>query len=268
MGPRSRLPPAGADFLAAQPWIVVGARRADRTAWCTLLTGPPGFLHADGTTMTIGARPTRDDPLAEQLEHDSMVGLLGIELASRRRIRVNGRSRPTIVDGVDGLRIDVDEALGNCPRYIHRRSWTAVAPTDDPVVTSRGEQLGESQAGWIRSADTFFIATTDESGNADASHRGGPPGFVSVEPGRLEFPDYPGNNMFLTLGNISAEPSAGLLFVDWGSGAVLHLTGSVVLRREPAGGDDGIERTIEFTIEDVVERRNVVPLRWSVASRD
>jgi hypothetical protein len=72
--------------------------------------------------------------------------------------------------------------------------------------------------------------------------------------------------MFLTLGNISAEPTAGLLFVDFDTGAVLHLTGSVGVRREPAVGDDGIERTIEFTIEHVVERRHVVPLRWSAAA--
>ena len=267
MGPRASLPPAGGQFLAAQPWIVLGARRPDLTVWCTLLTGPPGFLDANRTALTIRARPTPGDPLAELLEHEASVGLLGIELATRRRMRVNGRSRPAIVDGVDGLQIEVDEALGNCPRYIHRRDWTFVEPADEPAVTARDEQLTESQTDWIRSADTFFIATADEAGNADASHRGGPPGFVSVvAPGRLEFPDYPGNNMFLTLGNISAEPTAGLLFIDWNIGAVLHVTGAAAVRHEPVVRDDGIERTIEFTIEHVVERRHVVPLRWSVAA--
>jgi hypothetical protein len=267
MGPRPNVPPAGAQFLAEQPWVVLGGRRSDRTVWCTLLSGPAGFMRVDGPALTIRARPVPGDPLAETLGHDAKVGLLGIELASRRRMRVNGRSHPAVVDGVDGLRIDVDEALGNCPRYIHRRAWTAVEPTDEPSVTGRGEQLSASQADWIRSADTFFIATTDEARNADASHRGGPPGFVSVvAPDRLEFPDYPGNNMFLTLGNISVEPTAGLLFIDWTSGAVLHLSGSVAGRREPAGRDDGTERTIEFTIEHVVERRHVVPLRWSVVA--
>jgi predicted pyridoxine 5'-phosphate oxidase superfamily flavin-nucleotide-binding protein len=231
-----------------------------------LLTGRPGFVDASGS-LTIRSVPAHGDPLADVLEGDAMVGLLAIEPASRRRFRVNGRSHPAVVEGGRGLRVDVAEALGNCPRYIQRRDWTAVTPTDDPAVRARGAQLERSQTDWIRMADTFFIATTDDAGNADASHRGGPPGFVTVvSPDRLEFPDYPGNNMFLTLGNLDIEPTAGLLFVDWDTGAVLHLSGSVDVRPEPAGRDDGVARTIVFSIEHVVERDHVVPLRWSVAA--
>ena len=265
MGARSAIPDAGARFLAEQPWIVLGSRRPDGTVWCTLLTGPAGFLRASGPELTIGARAQPGDPLRDVLEQEARVGMLVIEPASRRRIRVNGRSHPTVVDGIDGLRVDVDEALANCPRYIQRREWTAVEPAAASEVTAENGRLTAAQADWLRMADTFFIATTDTAGNADASHRGGAPGFVRVlDNGHLEFPDYPGNNMFLTLDNITAEPTAGLLFIDWDGGNVLHLTGAVAIRSEPDRPGEGSERTIEVTVEHVVERRYVLPLRWSV----
>ncbi|HEX4982176.1 MAG TPA: pyridoxamine 5'-phosphate oxidase family protein, partial [Ilumatobacteraceae bacterium] len=149
--------------------------------------------------------------------------------------------------------------------YIQRREWTAIESAATPTVTTENGRLTQAQADWLRTADTFFIATTDTAGNADASHRGGAPGFVHVvDDHHLEFADYPGNNMFLTLDNISAEPTAGLLFIDWDGGTVLHLTGSVAIRSELDGRADGAALSIELTVEHVVERRHVTPLRWSV----
>ncbi|MGH9133960.1 MAG: pyridoxamine 5'-phosphate oxidase family protein, partial [Ilumatobacteraceae bacterium] len=113
MAPRATIPEAGARFLAAQPWIVVGGQRSDRTVWCTLLTGPAGFLRASGSDLAIGSRPEPGDPLRDALEHDALVGLLGIEPATRRRMRINGRSHPVVLGGVRGLRVDVHEALSN-----------------------------------------------------------------------------------------------------------------------------------------------------------
>jgi hypothetical protein len=73
--------------------------------------------------------------------------------------------------------------------------------------------------------------------------------------------------MFLTLDNLRAEPTAGLLFVDWDTGAVLHLSGTTAIRDETSRGD-GAERTVELHIQQVVERQHVVPLRWSPAATD
>ncbi|HEX4984159.1 MAG TPA: pyridoxamine 5'-phosphate oxidase family protein, partial [Ilumatobacteraceae bacterium] len=116
MGARPVIPQVGAQFLAAQPWVVAGSRRPDGTVWCTLLTGPVGFMRASGSEVTIAAQAQLGDPLRDVLEQDALVGLLVIEPARRRRVRINGRSHPTVVDGIDGLRVDVDEALSNCPR--------------------------------------------------------------------------------------------------------------------------------------------------------
>jgi predicted pyridoxine 5'-phosphate oxidase superfamily flavin-nucleotide-binding protein len=86
--------------------------------------------------------------------------------------------------------------------------------------------LDARQGAAIAAADTFFIASWHPAGGADASHRGGRPGFVEVRDERtLEFPDYPGNNMFNTLGNLAGHPRAGLLFADFERGDLLQLTG-------------------------------------------
>ena len=66
----------------------------------------------------------------------------------------------------------------------------------------------------------FFLATADAEGRPDCSFKGGPPGFVRVVgPGELAFPDYDGNGMFKSLGNILANPNVGLLFIDMGEQA-------------------------------------------------
>ena len=87
-----------------------------------------------------------------------------------------------------------------------------------------------------------------ERGN-DASHRGGPAGFVSVgaDGTRVTWQDFPGNQMFNSLGNLEVDPSAALLFVDWTAGTTLHLSGTAaVVWESPAS------RRVAFTVESVV----------------
>jgi len=94
---------------------------------------------------------------------------------------------------------------------------------------------------------------------ADASHRGGNPGFVhATSPHELSWRDYPGNSMFLTLGNLAADARAGLLFLDWTSGTALQLSGRARTEFDAQG-----ERTVRFTVEGVVETPGASPLRWT-----
>src|SRR5262249_25058473 len=105
---------------------------------------------------------------------------------------------------------------------------------------------------------TFFIASTHPQGGADASHRGGEPGFVQVPDAHtLQWPDYVGNNLFQTLGNLSVNPRAGLLFVDFERGRTLQLTGQAELLWKPRQGSTAPEtgRSIRFHIGRVVESR-------------
>ncbi|MGE0767240.1 MAG: pyridoxamine 5'-phosphate oxidase family protein [Hyphomicrobiaceae bacterium] len=70
---------------------------------------------------------------------------------------------------------------------------------------------------FIEEAGFFFLATADSEGRPDCSFKGGPPGFVRVPaPDLLLFPDYDGNGMFKSLGNIKANPQVGLLFIAMG----------------------------------------------------
>src|SRR5262249_5180350 len=135
------------------------------------------------------------------------------------------------VDG-DAIFLHLAEAYPNCPKYIRPRHLLVREPGRDdlPGPPLRSSSLSPSQRGWIRRADTFFIASFHPRGGADASHRGGTPGFVRANAdGSLEFPDYAGNNMFNTLGNIVEQPRAGLLFLDFDSGDALQLTGEASL---------------------------------------
>ncbi|MFD0905317.1 pyridoxamine 5'-phosphate oxidase family protein [Actinomadura sediminis] len=258
---RAEIPEVASKFLAQQPMLVLGAADGRGRLWATLLTGRPGFLRADDDrTLTVDARTGPDDPLHDRLSGPAPVGMLAIEPSRHRRMRMNGRAVPT----ARGLRVTLDQVYSNCPKYIQKREprWEPAAPGRP----ERSNALTGDQRRWITGADTFFIATADREGNADVSHRGGAPGFVeSVSPTVLRWPDYVGNAMFNTLGNLEVQPRAGLLFPDWRTGAVLQLTGTARTDWDPAhaAAVPGAERLVEFTVTDVVEIPGAVPLRWS-----
>ncbi|MEU6040777.1 pyridoxamine 5'-phosphate oxidase family protein [Actinomadura sp. NPDC047616] len=258
---RAEIPEVARKFLLQQPMLVLGAADAQGRMWATLLTGRPGFLHAeDARTLTIDARPAAGDPLHDRLTEPAPVGMLAIEPARHRRMRMNGHAVPT----AHGLHVTLDQVYSNCPKYIQKREsrWEAAVP----APPRRSRALTGDQQRWISGADTFFIATSDREGNADASHRGGNPGFVEVVSRTvLRWPDYTGNAMFNTLGNLEVQPRAGLLFADWRTGAVLHLTGTARTDWDPAhaAAVPGAERLVEFTATDVIEIAGAAPLRWS-----
>jgi predicted pyridoxine 5'-phosphate oxidase superfamily flavin-nucleotide-binding protein len=117
----------------------------------------------------------------------------------------------------------------------------------------------------IERADTLFIASVHATRGADASHRGGQPGFVRVlDERRLRVPDYAGNNMFQTLGNIATDPRVGLLFVAFDTGTTLQLTGRARILWEVSdrAGLPGAERAVEVEVDEVVEIAGQGPLGW------
>jgi predicted pyridoxine 5'-phosphate oxidase superfamily flavin-nucleotide-binding protein len=168
-------------------------------------------------------------------------------------MRVNGRVRPT----PRGFAVEADQVFSNCPKYLQKRESYEKAERP-PATPRRSAELSLGQRRFVESADTFFLATVHAHG-ADASHRGGNPGFVHApSPRELHWRDYPGNSMFLTLGNLEADPRAGLLFLDWVSGSVLQLTGGA--RTQYAA--DG-RRTVRFTVTEAVQTPAASPLCWS-----
>jgi predicted pyridoxine 5'-phosphate oxidase superfamily flavin-nucleotide-binding protein len=262
------VPPVAKDFLAEQPWIVLGGADSDGRIWATQLTGEPGFLRVpDPRTVMIDALPLPADPLAEVLTGGAVtrIGMIAIEPSTRRRMRINGRARRQ----GDGLRVALDQVIANCPKYLQKREHHRIAPGEDGAAgraATDGTELSPAQQQAIRAVDTFFVATASDRGDADASHRGGNPGFVQVlSPTLLRWPDYVGNAMFLTLGNLLLNASAGILVPYWETGAALHLSGTArtVWDAEEIAKVPGAQRLVEFSIEAVREIASASPLRWS-----
>ena len=260
----SRAIPEGAEgFLEAQRLAVLaGVDRAGRL-WASMVTGPAGFITApDPRTLRLAAGLPAADPLREGLQVDRPLGVLVLDPERRRRLRVNGR---VIAADAGSIALRTEEVFGNCPKYIQARAPEDRARNGRGDRARRGATLAPDQRGAIEGADTLFIASIHDGTGADASHRGGQPGFVRVLDERtLRIPDYAGNNMFQTLGNIAADPRVGLLFVDFDTGTTRQLTGRarILWDRADYAGLPGAERAVEITIDEVVEIAGRGPLGW------
>lgn len=255
------IPLAAAAFLAEQPMLVVGAADRDGRMWASLLTGRPGFLSVPGPqTLKVAARPVAVDPLAAVLDGPALVGAIAVDPGTRRRMRLNGRSTPTAT----GLRVAADQVYSNCPKYIQARRPHTAGEAAPPELASDTPELTAGQRAWLERADTFFVATRSGAGDADASHRGGSPGFVQVRSAtELVWPDYIGNAMLMTLGNLQQDPAAGLLLVDWDSGATLQLTGRATVDWDGAAAMPGARQTVRFHLDRAVQVAHASALTWS-----
>ena len=260
------IPPPAQEFLRRRYVVQLGSVSQRGAVWASQRVAPPGFMTCpDEHTLRIEAAAVPGDPLVANLRGDPRLGLLAIDLPTRRRYRVNGRA---FLEGDEVIAIRVDQAYGNCPKYIQRREPVEaldVHPADRDVA--HGAVLTEPQRTFVESADTFFLATAHPDAGADVSHRGGRPGFVRVSGERmLVWPDYAGNTMFMSLGNLSVNPHAGLLFVDFDSGTTLQLTGRARVDWDAARAATfpGAQRVVELEIDETVETRNASPLRWKL----
>jgi predicted pyridoxine 5'-phosphate oxidase superfamily flavin-nucleotide-binding protein len=93
----------------------------------------------------------------------------------------------------------------------------SVALADKLVERLRRPVFTDEDKAFIESLEYFFLATADPEGRPDCSFKGGAPGFVRVvRPDLLVWPDYDGNGMFKSLGNIASNPAVGILFIRMG----------------------------------------------------
>lgn len=258
------------EFLPRLPFAVIGSLDDVGQPWASIVCGKPGFLKPTKSVLQIEAAPSHFDPLTANLEGGCDLGVIGIDFANRRRFRINGRG---ISEGPH-IRVEVAQCYRNCPQYIHARE----AAFDEQgaasnAISRRMKRLDEDAVRFVSEADTFFIAThgcgrpaADLRLGADVSHRGGNPGFVKLDAdgSRLAFPDYIGNFMFNTLGNLSRYPKCGLLFVDFESGATLQITGQANVDWELARATavPGAQRMIDVEIGEAILTRSALPLSW------
>ncbi|WP_020015475.1 pyridoxamine 5'-phosphate oxidase family protein [Promicromonospora sukumoe] len=215
-----------------------------------------GGSDGDGDGDGDGSSRTGFDPVLEALfpgpqdgnavDHadGKLVAGLAMDLEQRTRVKLAGRmlrgvvleqdatatTGPTDPSRVDlQLALAIDETLGNCPKYLNRKAvWPHEAA---PRLVSDSLPLSDDAVRLVGRSDIFFLSSRHGAESMDTNNRGGAPGFVrvlsnSADDGvSLVYPEYSGNRLFQTLGNLRADPAVGITFPDFETGDVLYLTG-------------------------------------------
>ncbi|MCJ1262212.1 hypothetical protein MMC22_002082 [Lobaria immixta] len=192
----------------------------------------------------------------KQANDGRIVSGLPIDLATRNRVKLSGRLVPGRLAfeahgnddsvGKIQLMINVESSLGmrlllsilnggnltmkgNCPKYLNKKLIIPDLPK--PVMIADSLPLPEEALRLLAKADMFFISSSNHDAAMGTNHRGGPPGFVRVlnndsSSTSLIFPEYSGNRLYQTLGNLQVYPKAGLVVPDFDTQGVLYLTGT------------------------------------------
>ncbi|KAK8158085.1 hypothetical protein BKA80DRAFT_207067 [Phyllosticta citrichinensis] len=237
------------------PLIALGALDSQNRPWTTLLGGSPPLAQALGDSL-VGVQAqinAESDPVIEtlfdgkqrqgngQVARDDapgkMIGGLPINLDTRKRVKVFGRlvarklTQDTEDERVGNIQLffNVEQSLGNCPKYLNAKQIVPATPS--PHVVSTGSMLSPEARELIQKSDLFFISSSNSTTDMDTNHRGGPPGFVRIIQSKdsktttIVYPEYSGNRLYQTLGNLQSTPRAGICFPDFETGDVLYLTG-------------------------------------------
>ncbi len=271
-GIRRYMPDHHRQFFAEQPFMLFGGVDAQGQPWATVRAGAPGFVSSpDARTLRIEGGALPGDPLAGQWQTGAMIGGLGLQPQTRRRNRING-----VVTSVDGetVTLEVSQSFGNCAKYIQSRTPSRVEQGVDESSTPLeiAAQLSDADRTLLAGADTFFIASanlSEEAGLArgvDVSHRGGAPGFVRVDDAlTLTTPDYSGNRLLNTIGNLLHDPRAGLLFIDFANGDLVYVAAraEIVWDGTELAAFEGAQRLVRFHVREVRRSRGALPFRWS-----
>ena len=216
-------------FIEEQSFIVASSIAKDGSVWVSNLLAAPGAVSiSDQDSVSIDIAKLylhKRDIFSCNVFVGAKIGLLFIDLGTRRRYRING-TISFLETGV--LVIGIDQCYGNCPKFIQKRVGVFQSLNHvDSVV--KGSILNDVVKNVISSSDTFFVGSSSKVGDLDVSHRGGPRGFVKVSGNKLRIPDYQGNSLYNTLGNIHSNPKAGLLFIDFEAGFFVQLSGQAKL---------------------------------------
>nr|POE49122.1 hypothetical protein CFP56_32272 [Quercus suber] len=249
------LSPQLSRHLQIAPLIAVGTLDSQNKPWTTLWGGHKGLAQAlGGNVLGIKSQVTsRYDPVVEELvgkevgggvqkEHGQgrMVSGLTLDLNTRKRVKFYGRMvagalGPTKNGGdqEDGAEVQlvlkIEQSLGNCPKYLNSKTLEPAIST--PELLYSGPRLSQRGLDLVANADLFFISSSNNNEDMDTNHRGGPAGFIRTVTDNpsgtvLYMPEYSGNRLYQTLGNLVVNPLAGLCIPDFVSGDVLYLSGS------------------------------------------
>ncbi|MFQ3789247.1 pyridoxamine 5'-phosphate oxidase family protein [Halomonas sp. A29] len=262
---RAAMPDQHVEFFGSLPVLFMGALDRQGWPWAVVTYGASGQLcTATASELLIHRVPPLAEALGLSLEPGARMGLLGLEMTSRRRNRLNGTVRSR---DAEGIRVSVDQSFGNCPQYIQQREVDWQTGQEAPPVSRQVSIASRVGRALLAQADTFFIATRagelgDASQGVDISHRGGKPGFLHLNAdGSLSFPDFPGNRFFNTLGNIEQDPRVSLFIPDFTTGEALVLQGRGRIDWDPRRASlvEGAERIVDIVPERIWHVENALP---------
>lgn len=252
------LAPRAAYIVQRYTLLALGTLDDDDRPWCTLWGGDPPYVQPVAKSV-LGIKTTIDasyDPVAQALFRGRtdgeiireegagrMISGLSIELMDRSRWKLAGRMIAGALDtkeeeevadvGKSGevqLVWKIEQSLGNCPKYLNKKKISSRTP--HPKLVSRSTHLPQEALDLISQADLFFVSSAHEHEDMDCNHRGGPAGFIRVlqpdsehDASTIVWPEYSGNNLYQTLGNLMTTPRAGLCIPNFTTGDVLYVTG-------------------------------------------
>ena len=275
---RPFMPDQHREFFSAQPFLVVSARDSRGMIWASILAnqGDTDFVTSpDPFSLSINASPVPGDALQDSLQDGDDLGILGIEFAAKRRNRVNGRVRRISPRGP--IEFEVSQGYGNCPKYIKPRQWwrnTPTVRTERVSPIQRSTELSSQQIDQIKNGDSIFVASgyrgegdSPSFGN-DVSHRGGPKGWIQVKNSKtVVLPDFVGNDMYNTLGNIVMDNRFGVTVPVFGTGGMIQMSGRATIDHDGERAKKvypGALRLVVFTIDEVVTVGDgSLPITWN-----
>ncbi len=256
-------------FLAAQSFAALASvDLKSESVWVTPLFGQPGDLAAiSEKEISISRDCIPNLDILNFIEPGTPLSLLGIDLNRRMRHRINGYAIAAEDNGKHSTALQVAEYTPNCPKYINRRdiipaSDGTPALNKDAKAEARTELTADDQK-FVQNMDTLWIGSYAPGLGADCNHRGGKPGFIRVvSPSTIEWPEYRGNGMFFTSGNLESNDKAGVTLVDFDTGSMIQMTGRAAVDWEHDGSYEGASRKIVFHIASLIRTDNVTSHRW------
>ncbi|RMZ87827.1 hypothetical protein DV736_g4947, partial [Chaetothyriales sp. CBS 134916] len=298
------LTPRAANMVQRYSLLALGTLDEDDNIWCTVWGGQPPFMKP--LAQSILAISTRvdasHDPVVQALfkgkdegeviktsDPGPMIGGLSIHLEVRGRVKLYGRMIAGALSASDGqgeapnhgksgevqLVVRIDQSLGNCPKYLNKKFISSHEPSSK--LSSTATHLTAEAIGVIRQADLFFVASAHAHEDMDCNHRGGPPGFIrvyqpqdSLAPTQIVWPEYSGNNLYQTLGNLIVTPKAGIVVPNFDTGDVLYLTGEaqVLVGADAARVIAKSKLAVSFTVTAARLVENGLPFRGKLMDDD
>ncbi|KAK8023084.1 Ferredoxin reductase-type FAD-binding domain protein [Apiospora marii] len=288
----------GALDRAGRPWTTIWGGEA---GFCRPVA--QGVLGVRGTAVDAQYDPVLNTLFGEgaggiqdgevvRPEGGKVMSGLSIDLETRDRVKLAGRlvAGAVSLTAQDGALADlqmafqVTESLGNCPKYLNKKRIVPHVPRPQLLSQGQHQPLPDEAIELVHKADLFFISSkhgapagsnessSSEAESMDTNHRGGPAGLVRVfrndasEGVALVYPEYSGNRLYQTLGNLQADPAVGLAVPDFATGDVLYLTGraSILVGDRAAAYLPRCKLAVRIDVRDHRFVRDGLPFRGSV----